>query len=47
MREAYEAEIRRLERVLEGASDEDAAQIQEAIGELEAELVVEAWPMED
>jgi hypothetical protein len=47
VREAYEAEIRRLEKLLETASDEDATRLQEAIGELEAELVVEDWPIED
>lgn len=44
VREAYRAEIRRLEKLLETASEKDAVTIKEAIGELEAELVVDDFP---
>lgn len=47
VRAAYEAEIRRLEQALEGAAGQEATKIKEAIGELEAELLVESWPVDD
>lgn len=47
VRRAYEAEIQRLEGLLKGASQEEALHLREAIGDLEAELLVEAWPTVD
>ena len=48
VRAAYEAELRRLESAVETAPDEDARnRIREAIVDLEAELVVESWPLEE
>lgn len=47
VRRAYEAEIKRLEKALASASGDEAHRIRESIGDLEAELVVEAWPMDD
>jgi hypothetical protein len=46
VRDAYRAEIKRLEERLKTASEEEAVQIRKGISDLEAELVVEDWPIE-
>jgi hypothetical protein len=47
VREAYEAEIQRLEQRLGGASDSEAESIRASIADLEEELLIEDWPMVD
>jgi len=47
VRRAYEAEIERLEAKLKGASPAEAEKLKQAIGEIEGELFVEMWPIDE
>ena len=44
---AYEVEIKRLDGLLKTATGNEAESLKESIRDLEAELIVEDWPLED
>lgn len=46
VRRAYEAEIRRLEKALEHATEDEAAKIQESIVDLQMELMSEMFDID-